>query len=44
MGEVGEAEVVVAGVVAKALEGLIHVEVSGFADLAFGLFDDDPAG
>ena len=41
--EVGQAEVVVPGVVPQPLERLVHVQVGGLTELALGLFDDDPA-
>src|SRR5882724_9216337 len=42
-GDVGEEEVVVAGVVAEAGEGFFHGQGGPFGEDAFGLFDDDAA-
>ena len=44
LGDGGEAEVVVPGVVAQPVERLGQVDAVTFGDDAFGLFDHDPAG
>ena len=43
LGEIGQAQIVGAGVVPQAPECLIHVGVASLGDLAFGLFDYDSA-
>src|SRR6266516_7206216 len=43
-GDIGEAEVVVAGVGPQPGEGLGQVEAGAFGDHAFGLLDHHPAG